>query len=87
MDLGLGVLEEKKTGMEMEEESESGSGSGSGSQSDSKDDGEGVKEEENEAKSKSKEDCRARRCKQEQDVMGRLMGREKRTVRPKVEII
>ena len=91
MDLGLGVLEEKKTGMEVERDSESRSGSGSGSQSgsqgDGEDGGEGTEEEENEGKSKSKEDCRARRRKRELNVMGRLMGREKRKVRPKVEII
>ena len=86
MDLGLGVLEEKKTGMNIEEESESvsGSGSQSGSQNDSEGDGEETNEEE------LKEKARVGRISGQGDANKRKMSWEsceRPKVRRKVEIL
>ena len=70
MDLGLGVLEERRPGEESDYSSSSSSSSASST-------GEEVGEGEHRRAAKDKE----------KDVMGRLMGREKRQKRPAIQVV
>lgn len=100
MDLGLGVLEEKgaRYGSESESESESGSESESESEGEGGTDGEdddGAAEWNEEVVKKETPECeeggsRAKKGggrRKERGVLARLMGEERRTARPSIEVV